>query len=106
MKFIPHLAIAVALGAGVVSAGMAEPVQIKLPPEVAKLRISKLPGYTIAVQKCSICHSADYVSYQPPGMSQTQWTAEMAKMQHAYGAPISDDEVKQIGAPCCGLWFS
>lgn len=25
-------------------------------------------------------------------------TAKMAKMQHACGAPISDDEVKQIGA--------
>ena len=31
-------------------------------------------------------------------MSQAQWTAELAKMQQAYGAPISDDEVKQIGA--------
>lgn len=50
------------------------------------------------MQKCAICHSADYVNYQPPGMTQTQWTAEMAKMQHTYGAPISDDEVKQVGA--------
>ncbi len=31
-------------------------------------------------------------------MNQVQWTAEVAKMQHAYGAPISDDDVKQIGA--------
>lgn len=98
MKFIAHIAVGMALGVGMVSATMAEPAQIKLPPEVAKLRTSKLPGYIIAMQKCSICHSADYVSYQPPGMSQTQWTAEMAKMQHAYGAPISDDEVKQLGA--------
>ena len=113
MKFIAHLALgmafigAVALGASVVSAATASPAaivrpansaEIKLPLEVAKLRPSKLPGYDIAMQKCAICHSADYVSYQPPGMTQTQWTAEVAKMQHAYGAPISDDEVKQIGA--------
>ena len=31
-------------------------------------------------------------------MNQAQWTAETVKMQHAYGASISDDEVKQIGA--------
>ena len=113
MKFIAHLALGIAFmgaagfHAGLASAATATPaasvkqaasVEIQLPPEVAKLRPSKLPGYAIAMQKCSICHSADYVSYQPPGMSQAQWTAEMAKMQHAYGAPISDDEVKQIGA--------
>lgn len=113
MKFIAHLALgmafisAAAFHAGLASAATATPAasakqrasaEIQLPPEVAKLRPSKLPGYAIAMQKCAICHSADYVNYQPPGMSQVQWTAEMAKMQHAYGAPISDDEVKQIGA--------
>ena len=50
------------------------------------------------MQKCAICHSADYVAYQSPSMTQAQWTGEMAKMQHAYGAPISDDEVRQLGA--------
>jgi cytochrome c551/c552 len=113
MKFIAHLALGMAfIGAagfhpGLVNAATATPAasakqtgsaEIQLPPEVAKLLPSKLSGYAIAVQKCAICHSADYVSYQPPGLSQAQWTAEMAKMQHAYGAPISDDEVKQIGA--------
>ena len=77
---------------------MAAPPDIRLQPDTSKLRPSKLPGYVIAMQKCAICHSADYVKYQPPGMTQTQWTAEMAKMQHTYGAPISDDEVKQVGA--------
>ena len=82
----------------VTTPGQAAPLDFKLPAETAKLRPSTLPGAEIAAQKCSICHSADYVNYQPPGMSQAQWTAEMAKMQHAYGAPISDDEVKQLGA--------
>ena len=77
---------------------LAAPVAIELPPITAKLRASSLPGYAVATQKCAICHSADYVNYQPPGMNQVQWTAEMAKMQHAYGAPISDAEVAQIGA--------
>ncbi len=80
------------------SVAMAAPLDIQLPPDTSKLRPSSLPGFAIAMEKCAICHSADYVNYQPPGMNQTQWTAEMAKMQHVYGAPLRDDEVKQIGA--------
>jgi len=68
-----------------------------MPPETAKLKPSNLAGYTIATQKCGICHSADYISFQPPGMNQTQWTAEMKKMQHVYGAPIDDTEIKLLG---------
>ena len=80
------------------STAQAAPLDFKLPPETAQLRPSTLPGAAIAAQKCGICHSADYVSYQPPGLNQAQWTAETVKMQHAYGAPVTDDEVKQIGA--------
>jgi cytochrome c551/c552 len=113
MKFIGQLALGaalistagfytvVSLVATAPSAALAQQAasaDIQLPAEVAKLRPSTLPGYAIAVQKCAICHSADYVSYQPPNLTQAQWTAEMSKMQHAYGAPISDDEVKQLGA--------
>lgn len=72
--------------------------RITLPPETAKLKDSVLPGHAIAMQKCAICHSADYIKYQPPAMSLKQWTAEVGKMQHAYGAPLSDGEVKQIAA--------
>ncbi len=83
------------LGAGHAAAA---PQDIKLPAENVKLKPAKLPGYGIAMQKCAICHSADYVSYQPPGLSLAQWTAEMKKMQQAYGAPIDDGEVEQLGA--------
>jgi mono/diheme cytochrome c family protein len=71
---------------------------IELPGENLQLRQSTLPGFEIAVGKCGICHSADYIAYQPPGMTQAQWTAEMTKMQHLYGAPISDDEVALLAA--------
>ena len=72
--------------------------EITLPADHSTLRASDLPGFALAQQKCGICHSADYVQYQPPGMSLDQWTAEMGKMQHAYGAPIGDVDVKLIGA--------
>ncbi len=70
--------------------------EIKLPPETAALAASSLPGYQVAMQKCAICHSVDYITLQPPNMTLKQWTAEMVKMQHAYGAPISDEEVNLV----------
>lgn len=91
----PALLALVLLGAG--HAGAA-PQDIMLPAENVKLKPARLPGYGIAMQKCAICHSADYVSYQPPGLSLAQWTAEMKKMQQAYGAPVDDAEVEQLGA--------
>ncbi|MGZ9738309.1 SorB family sulfite dehydrogenase c-type cytochrome subunit [Pseudomonas sp. GNP012] len=76
----------------------AAPLSITLPPETAVFKPSSLPGYPLAQQKCSICHSADYINFQPPGMNLAQWTAEAGKMQHVYGAPISDRDVSVIGA--------
>jgi cytochrome c551/c552 len=72
--------------------------EIKLPADASVLRPSTLPGYTVAQQKCGICHSADYISYQPPGKDLAQWTAEMNKMQHSYGAPLDEREIKLVGA--------
>jgi cytochrome c len=76
----------------------AETLTIKLPAETVKLRSSTMAGYTLATQRCLICHSADYIEYQPPAMPEKKWLAEVNKMQHAYGAPITDDEAKQIAA--------
>ncbi|WP_413705101.1 c-type cytochrome [Pseudomonas sp. Pseusp16] len=96
MKFMTALLCAAQVG--LASMAGAAPLSITLPPETAALKPSTLPGYPLAQQKCSICHSADYINFQPPGMSLAQWTAEAGKMQHVYGAPISDQEVNVIGA--------
>ena len=45
-----------------------------------------------------VCHSADYINFQPPRFTQAQWTGEVGKMQHSFGAPLTDGEVKLIGA--------
>jgi cytochrome c551/c552 len=87
------LASAISLAATVATAA-----GITLPPDSSTLRPSTLPGYALAQQKCGICHSADYISHQPPGLDQAQWTAEMGKMQHSYGAPLDRDEIALIGA--------
>ncbi|MBB3007474.1 c-type cytochrome [Cupriavidus alkaliphilus] len=91
----PALLALALIGAGHAGAARQD---IRLPAENVKLKPARLPGYGIAMQKCAICHSADYVSYQPPGLTLAQWTAEMKKMQQAYGAPIDDGEVEQLGA--------
>ena len=84
-------------GAAIEHNAWAEPLHtITLPAETAVLRNSELPGYAIASAKCGLCHSADYVNLQPPGMSVTQWTAEVTKMQRAFGAPIEDGEVEPL----------
>lgn len=80
----------------IVLAGSAGAAEFALPAETATLRASGLPGYDIAAKKCVICHSADYINLQPPGMSLRQWTSELVKMQHAFGAPIDDQELKTI----------
>jgi cytochrome c551/c552 len=76
----------------------AAPMTLTLPPETATLKPSTLPGYAIARQQCMICHSADYIKFQPPSLSLAQWTGEASKMQHAYGAPITDQDVALVGA--------
>jgi cytochrome c551/c552 len=85
------------LGGAVVTAAPAVSGDISLPADTSQLKRSDLAGYPIALQKCGICHSADYINLQPPGMTTQQWTAEMAKMQHTYGAPLSESDIDLVG---------
>ncbi|MFK0087222.1 c-type cytochrome [Pseudomonas sp. NPDC090755] len=81
----------------IASLANASPVSIQLPAETIALRSADMPGYTLATQKCGICHSADYVEFQPPGMDQSQWTSLVRKMRDAYKAPLEDSEIQSIG---------
>jgi cytochrome c551/c552 len=74
----------------------AAPLSITLPAETVTLRSSNLPGFILATQKCGICHSADYMEYQPPGMTEAQWAGVTRKMRDAYGAPLNDQEIEVI----------
>jgi len=76
----------------------AESSTIELPPETAKFKPSSLPGYQLAKQNCMLCHSVDYIMYQPPGQSLDKWTKELFKMRHSYGAPISGLKLRAIAA--------
>jgi sulfite dehydrogenase (cytochrome) subunit B len=86
----PLLALCAALGLLLVLpvSFHAGEVSIQLPPETAVLKPGA--GAELAQGNCLICHSADYIQYQPP-MPRKFWEAEVKKMQAKYGAPISDE---------------
>ena len=81
----------IAIAAGALPAAA---LKIDLPAETAKLKSG--PGADLAGRQCLTCHSADYVSIQPPGKPLAFWKAEVEKMKKVYGAPIPDDQVEPI----------
>jgi mono/diheme cytochrome c family protein len=89
---------AVALCAGVAGAAAIAPpkgpVKISLPGD-AGMAFKPGTGLAAAQANCLTCHSSAYVSTQPL-LTRAQWTAEVAKMRTAYGAPIADDQVPVI----------
>ena len=62
----------------------------KLPAETATFKPG--PGVALATGQCVLCHSADYVSMQPP-LDRAGWTASVQKMREKYGAPILTNQV-------------
>jgi mono/diheme cytochrome c family protein len=79
---------------GVALALPAAALQIELPPETVQLKVA--PGSDLANRQCLTCHSADYVSIQPPGKPLAFWQGEVEKMKKVYGAPIPDDQIEPI----------
>jgi mono/diheme cytochrome c family protein len=84
-------------GAGIAMAANAKPpagtATIALPIDTATFKPG--PGVEAARQYCATCHSPAYVAMQPL-LKAAQWTAEVAKMQKVYGAPIPPDAAATI----------
>jgi mono/diheme cytochrome c family protein len=85
---LPLLALACA------GAALAEKATYQLPEETAAFRAG--PGLDTVLNNCGACHSADYVSSQPPGQGAAFWDAEVQKMIKIYGAPIDAADAKTI----------
>ncbi|HEY3949944.1 cytochrome c [Phenylobacterium sp.] len=64
------------------------------PPETS--RLIEGPGVDLARRYCLTCHSADYMSTQPPHMPAAFWRNEVAKMRNNYGAAVPEDAAKAI----------
>ncbi len=93
-RIIPALGLALALAG--VWAAQAAPRSYALPDETAMLADG--PHLDVVQGNCAACHSAEYITTQPRSLANPRafWTAEVTKMQKAYGAPVDDADVPKI----------
>jgi len=92
-------ALAAAIAAvtvGFAGATMAGPKSIELPPDGVQLKPSALPGYAKAQASCVVCHSAEYMQYQPPTAPRPYWDAMVKRMKTVFKAPIDDADMPEI----------
>ena len=74
----------------------ASALEITLPAETARFQPSDLPGYLLVQKDCLICHSAQYVQFQPSSSPRAYWDATVKKMKKPFGAPFPDDDIPAI----------
>jgi sulfite dehydrogenase (cytochrome) subunit B len=79
--------------AAVALPAIASPIVYQLPDETAELKPG--PGVETAIV-CQACHSADYISTQPPREGKAFWHAEVQKMIKVYKAPIAESDTAAI----------
>jgi len=62
--------------------------------EVTELRAGT--GRDLTVGRCIICHSTEYIPANAPAMNRAGWQKSIQKMKDRFGAPITEEESKQI----------
>jgi len=93
------LSIAAAASSLLIASAVCSPLHAKTiewPADSVQWRASELPGYSLALQKCSTCHSAHYAEYQPPTAASGYWKAQVLRMKNVFKAPISDEEAQSV----------
>ena len=65
----------------------------KLPPE--KVVLKPGPGRELVLGQCVACHSADYITTQPP-LDRAAWAASIEKMRSKYGAAVPTNAAPAI----------
>ena len=53
-------------------------------------------GRDLTVGRCIICHSVEYIPSNAPAMNRAAWQKTIQKMKDKFGAPITDEEARQI----------
>lgn len=53
-------------------------------------------GRDLTIGRCIICHSVEYIPSNAPAMNRAAWQKTIQKMKDKFGAPITDEEAKQI----------
>src|SRR4051812_23980997 len=65
----------------------------QLPPEKTTIKPGR--GAELVAGNCLLCHSADYISTQPP-LTRAAWKATVEKMRAKYGASIATNRVDEL----------
>jgi sulfite dehydrogenase (cytochrome) subunit B len=89
-------AVAAAVGAATLSAA---PRAASEAPRTAAAEVTTLrdgQGRDLTVGRCIICHSVEYIPANAPAMDRAAWQKTIQKMKDRFGAPITDEEAKQI----------
>ena len=81
---------------GALGVAFALPKTITLPSDAAQLRASPLPGYAKAQADCTVCHSAEYMLYQPPNATRAYWDAMTKRMKTVFKAPFSEEDIPAL----------
>jgi mono/diheme cytochrome c family protein len=53
-------------------------------------------GRDLTAGRCAICHSLDYIEGNAPVQDRAGWQKTIQKMRDKFGAPITDEEARQI----------
>lgn len=76
--------------AGVVMAGFKS---VELRPDGVQLKPSALPDYAKAQANCVVCHSAEYMQYQPQTAPRPYWGAMVKRMKVLFKVSIDDADM-------------
>jgi mono/diheme cytochrome c family protein len=85
--------LSVLITAGLAVSSRSAEVAISLPPETGTYK--KAAGSELAQANCLICHSTEYIAFQPP-MPRKFWEATVKKMKEKFGAPTPDAQVTAL----------
>ena len=91
-----HTTFLLAAGLLVVLAAPIGAKDLQIPPDTVQLTPSPLPGYAKAQASCTMCHSAEYMRYQPPSAARPYWDAMVHRMKAVFKAPIADEDMPEI----------
>ena len=81
------------------SAALAAALYSNAPRAAAAAEVTELregTGRDLTVGRCIICHSVEYIPANAPAMNRAAWQKSIQKMKDRFGAPITDEEAKQI----------
>jgi len=60
------------------------------------IQLKDAPGRDLTTGRCIICHSLEYIPSNAPAMNRAAWQKTIQKMKDRFGAPLTDEEAKQI----------